>query len=1076
MDSNDDSDSHAVPEDTPPPASTEAHITGLDGDLLQFPVRTASHIHQPSFRDNEFVPPGKEHDDTVQNPDTSKGSYATPPVIIVQGAQEASQQTGEKDNKGGRISASESDASDAAFSNSIQMVDDGGFSAWKPSSGDQPNEEDDTNSSSASNTEGTQASANDPQGAETSTREPSSNPHETLRGVGSSFSGTETHENASSDELAKRIDAENFVEAVGGKLHRALKDSAFNKREFLPLNRLCSILGEATIRKLLADVYPTWTEPRIDECVSKICGPDVPGTGRRRIFAVLVIIEKVKAIDDFIKCEVWDTHLPLDVEHKTNKSKGYYLCKKGDPDLPNPLPCCRGWQSKHMRAFKQNQAYMLASYLNLPGNETYYYKLLPESVLPFISRVHMKGGGFSQVSKVQIHKGHHNFPQTEEFPDAQPYFALKELHSHDPAYFKKEVEVLQRFSGRSKPNPYLIRLLLAFSYDNTHYLLFNWADGNLKQYWASEPNPQVTHERSCLVMQQCLSIALGLRRIHHVTSDSWPPKKDGSSANKSGLKESDAQKGKGKEDKDWGRHGDIKPENILWFRSKGKNRLLISDFGLSRYHSYLSKSRNDSEDLDGFSPTYRPPDIDMRKPITPRYDIWALGCVFLEYLSWYLLGHDLTERNFTNERLRDDEHMAPGIFEDKFFNLVGENGQRQPVVKQSVKMWIQRLHAHERCPKFVHAFLDVIEDNLMVVDSNSRWDCEDVVRELSVIRGLCESSEEYSAKGEPRGARPTEFAIPKDEPNEKDQGIDVLELLRPKILPGKLKTTVSSGRKIQHGQSRDEYLEQPEQADSGTDEDDAKSQQEIQEVTAAYIKSDTSMLAMNREDESEAGDPEDNDATKQRGSQSSGENTRIPRLLAQSTLMTSQESGEPGPSYSANTTPLATPMVSLGRLPTLQEPAGQEDKVRAPEDYPQEIGETQSASSSKGVQTEPKAPMQKEFSAPTIVVASPATVAHASDSAVVDGSSGVENPADLAPSSHHSTQVRGTSDLSVGPFKTSHDDTADPLAGHSSSMAPLGGTPQPKVKTGSRGRLRKFWQSLKQVWGAATHCCTGESE
>ncbi|KAH8901705.1 kinase-like protein, partial [Thozetella sp. PMI_491] len=178
--------------------------------------------------------------------------------------------------------------------------------------------------------------------------------------------------------------------------------------------------------------------------------------------------------------------------------------------------------------------------------------------------------------------------------------------------------------------------------------------------------------------------------------------------------------------KNFGRHGDIKPENILWFHEKGQNRLVITDFGLTRYHSFRSKSNNPYENLEGLTPTYRPPEVDLKMSISPRYDVWALGCVFIQFLSWYLLGDFKTHNTFATDRLTEDESLASYVQEDKFFNVLVRETNRESyaVVKPSVKKWIQRLHSHENCPGFVHDFLSLIEEHLLIIDPKERWACD----------------------------------------------------------------------------------------------------------------------------------------------------------------------------------------------------------------------------------------------------------------------------------------------------------------------------------------------------------------
>lgn len=101
-------------------------------------------------------------------------------------------------------------------------------------------------------------------------------------------------------------------------------------------------------------------------------------------------------------------------------------------------------------------------------------------------------------------------------------------------------------------------------------MLFRWANGNLREFWESDPSPEQSHSQVRWMLAQLCGIADGLRNIHGKIPSS-----------KLSTNEKTA-----------GRHGDIKPENILWLRHDGSNNthLLISDFGLTRFHSHESQS------------------------------------------------------------------------------------------------------------------------------------------------------------------------------------------------------------------------------------------------------------------------------------------------------------------------------------------------------------------------------------------------------------------------------------------------------------------------------------------------------
>ncbi|KAF4973923.1 hypothetical protein FZEAL_9109 [Fusarium zealandicum] len=212
--------------------------------------------------------------------------------------------------------------------------------------------------------------------------------------------------------------------------------------------------------------------------------------------------------------------------------------------------------------------------------------------------------------------------------------------------------------------------------------VFPWADGNLKEYWATHTRDPGNYDDVCWFFKQCLGLVTGLRRIHDPLSFARASGSNGisSAAGKSPMIPDDK----------YGRHGDIKPENILWFIDfdGDKDHLTICDFGLARFNSIQSKSRVDPKDIDGFSDTYQPPDCFFKeKLVNPSYDIWSLACVFLEFISWFLIDYKHT-KVFSKKRLASDPQFPRlAITDDRFFHLdwSGENETAKSAkVKRSV--------------------------------------------------------------------------------------------------------------------------------------------------------------------------------------------------------------------------------------------------------------------------------------------------------------------------------------------------------------------------------------------------------
>jgi serine/threonine protein kinase len=261
--------------------------------------------------------------------------------------------------------------------------------------------------------------------------------------------------------------------------------------------------------------------------------------------------------------------------------------------------------------------------------------------------------------------------QLQVLPENNPSYAVKRILHNDPEAFEAEVSNLKRLN--KEDNSHLIKLLGTFAFREEYYLLFPWADGNLMDFWKEYPNPNksiLDHKWVLWFSKQCLGIAQGLKAIHSAR------KPDANSSSESG-------------DQLHGRHGDLKPENILRFRDSSNNIsssqygvLKISDFGLTRFHREKSKSGINAHTV-GNSPTYRAPEYDVMVTVSQSYDIWTLGCVLLEFATWFLLGWD--EVDAFSIRRKDEDNAE--VKQDNFFMLVSiqeKDGQTGARAKESV--------------------------------------------------------------------------------------------------------------------------------------------------------------------------------------------------------------------------------------------------------------------------------------------------------------------------------------------------------------------------------------------------------
>lgn len=198
--------------------------------------------------------------------------------------------------------------------------------------------------------------------------------------------------------------------------------------------------------------------------------------------------------------------------------------------------------------------------------------------------------------------------------------------------------------------------------------------------------PKQSNSQWLWFAEQCLGLASGLGCIHNTDlgRTEIPFKKLPWSA----------------DDRTCGRHGDIKPNNVLWFRDqdydskahingngKGEHgehgRLRICDFGLTRFSH--PKATTTSAGVLRLTQTYRPPEYDTVKKVSRAFDIWSLGGMYLEMITWLLLGGEGV--NDFEEKRMDDVVWDMGDYkkmDDFFHNPKPYTGGNHDTVKDTV--------------------------------------------------------------------------------------------------------------------------------------------------------------------------------------------------------------------------------------------------------------------------------------------------------------------------------------------------------------------------------------------------------
>ncbi|KAF2263292.1 hypothetical protein CC78DRAFT_581702 [Lojkania enalia] len=164
----------------------------------------------------------------------------------------------------------------------------------------------------------------------------------------------------------------------------------------------------------------------------------------------------------------------------------------------------------------------------------------------------------------------------------------------------------------------------------------------------------------------------------------------------------------------FGRHGDIKPENIPWLSDGKRGILKITDFGIAHFStrdSVLAQSRPWVAN----SPSYRAPESDLPEcKLSPPWDIWTLGCAYLEFVTWFFGGWAAIVE-FANRRLAADFKYS-NILDDIFFTIE-ESGTCKAKAKGSVTEMMDELRSDNNCTEFFRDFLEIIQKDMLVVEA-----------------------------------------------------------------------------------------------------------------------------------------------------------------------------------------------------------------------------------------------------------------------------------------------------------------------------------------------------------------------
>lgn len=253
---------------------------------------------------------------------------------------------------------------------------------------------------------------------------------------------------------------------------------------------------------------------------------------------------------------------------------------------------------------------------------------------------------------------------------------------------------------RKHSHPHIVTHLATWTQDERYYMLFPYARCNLREYM--EQN-KFSKNDDFWLLSQFHGMAEAVTRIHDL-SYVEPPN--------SGL--SVMTSAAGERRTAW--HHDIKPENILFFKesSSSPGMFRISDWGSAKVSTYRTKSYHTEHPIGTL--TYEPPEYTYQGNTSRPYDLWSLGCVFLELLVWAVF--DSTDVETFTEKRNDKRNAKSGTGSSKDDAFWQKDGDEYKL-RRIVVTYLQRLEDELIKPGALH-FKEVVECVRRMLEPNTQ--------------------------------------------------------------------------------------------------------------------------------------------------------------------------------------------------------------------------------------------------------------------------------------------------------------------------------------------------------------------
>ncbi|KAI5464980.1 kinase-like domain-containing protein [Mariannaea sp. PMI_226] len=414
----------------------------------------------------------------------------------------------------------------------------------------------------------------------------------------------------------------------------------------------------------------------------------------QRLFTILVLISETDAICALMQEGLTDEHLPLSL--RSDNSYDRLMSRDGKKEFKS----FGSWDEVRVTDFLAKQWMVLAPVFS---KSSQHVEVDTSCALSLVECKEIAKGHHAFVYRASIHPAHHMGFNTN---GSHLEVALKEFRTEES--FEKERKNLQRI--QSLKHKHLVTIIATCRRDRFYYVIFPWAQGgNLGDFWKRE-DAKRGRRLTLWALSQMLGLCEALQALH----------------------------------KENCRHGDLKPENILHFKDNDNDLglLVIADVGVSKFHNKATGLRHDPTDTRATTPAYEAPEAqpDVEGPRSRRYDMWSMGCMFLEFTFWILYGYG-TMLEFRSSRKSVDPEIKDGSF---YKRTQAPDQDGDDLLHLEVIRAFNTLREDPRCrPGTAFGDLvDLVSQNL-IVHVSRRVEATELVGRLEMIISKAEKNPNY---------------------------------------------------------------------------------------------------------------------------------------------------------------------------------------------------------------------------------------------------------------------------------------------------------------------------------------------